>query len=89
MEDGGWVNNDWMPQVITKFGDYSMYQLLASPHDAGLLRAGGHLKEYNPLSAMYKRRMEDGGQMAMGGDFKVLDCRYAENTSYNIWLVQE
>lgn len=65
MEDGGWVSNDWQPQVITKFGDYNMNELLAPPHDADMLRAGGHLKEYTPPSAraMYTGKMDDGGVM--------------------------
>ena len=78
-EDGGWVSNDWMPQTITKFGDYNMKELLAPPHDADMLRAGGHLKEYTPPSAraMYTGRdlpyqMEYGGQMAMGGELQTL-----------------
>jgi hypothetical protein len=92
-EDGGWVSNDWMPQTITKFGDYSMKELLAPPHDADMLRAGGHLKEYTPPSAraMYTGRdlpyqMANGGQMAMGGDLKVLDGGYAETISYNPFM---
>jgi hypothetical protein len=68
MEDGGWVSNDWMPQTITKFGDYSMDQLLAPPHDADMLRSGGHLAQvgYTAPSAraMYTgRTMDDGGMM--------------------------
>lgn len=51
MKDGGWVSNDWQPQTFTKFGDYSAKELLAPPHDADMLRAGGHLKEYTPPSA--------------------------------------
>ena len=66
-EDGGWVSNDWMPQTITKFGDYSMDQLLAPPKDADMLRSGGHLAQvpYTPPSAraMYTGRMDDGGVM--------------------------
>jgi hypothetical protein len=92
-EDGGWISNDWMPQTITKFGDYNMKELLAPPHDADMLRAGGHLQEYTPPSAraMYTGRdlpyqMENGGQMAMGGDLKVLDGGYAETISYNPFM---
>ena len=66
-EDGGWVSNDWLPQTITKFGDYSMDQLLAPPKDADMLRSGGHLAQvsYTPPSAraMYTGRMDDGGVM--------------------------
>ena len=91
-EDGGWVSNDWMPQTITKFGDYNMKELLAPPHDADMLRAGGHLKEYTPPNAraMYTGRdlpyqMANGGQMAMGGDLEVHRGK-AETMSYNPFL---
>jgi hypothetical protein len=66
LEDGGWVSNDWMPQVITKFGEYDVKDLLKPPHDADMLRAGGHLKEYTPPSAraMFTgKTMDDGGIM--------------------------
>ena len=72
MEDGGWVSNDWQPQTIATFGDYSVGQLLQPPHDADMLRAGGHLRQldYTPPSAaaMYTGRpdmprMEGGGRM--------------------------
>jgi hypothetical protein len=58
-----------------------------------MLRAGGHLKEYTPPSAraMYTGRdlpyqMENGGNMALGGDLKVLDGGYAETISYNPFM---
>ena len=67
MEDGGWVSNDWMPQTITKFGEYNMNELLAPPNDADMLRSGGHLAQvgYTAPSAraMYTGRMDDGGVM--------------------------
>jgi hypothetical protein len=67
MEDGGWVSNDWMPQVITTFGEHKMSDLLKPPHDADMLRSGGHLAQvrYTPPSAaaMYTGRMDDGGIM--------------------------
>jgi hypothetical protein len=94
MEDGGWVSNDWMPQTITKFGDYSMDQLLAPPHDADMLRSGGHLAQVDYTApsarAMYTGRdlpyqMEHGGQMAMGGDLQVHRGE-AETLSYNPFL---
>jgi hypothetical protein len=92
MENGGYMNPEYNPQVIAKFGDYSMDQLLAPPHDADMLRAGGHLKEYTPPSAraMYTGRdlpyqMQNGGQMAMGGDLEVHRGE-AETMSYNPFL---
>ena len=88
MEDGGWVSNDWQPQVIATFGEHKLKDLLQPPHDADMLRAGGHLKEYTPPSAeaMFTgRRMEYGGEMAMGGDLRVHRGE-AETLSYNPFL---
>jgi hypothetical protein len=92
MENGGYMNPEYNPQVIAKFGDYDVDQLFAPPHDADMLRAGGHLKEYTPPSAeaMYTGRdlpyqMENGGQMAMGGDLTVHRGE-AETMSYNPYL---
>ena len=84
-EDGGWMNPEYNPQMIAKFGDYSMKQLLQPPHDADMLRAGGHLKEYTPPSAAAMQTYEDGGYMAMGGDLQVHRGK-AEPISYNPFL---
>lgn len=89
MEDGGWVSNHWMPQTITKFGEYNVKDLLKPPYDADMLRAGGHLAQvdYTPASqeAMYTGRAEYGTQMAMGGDLEVHRGE-AETMSYNPFL---
>ena len=87
-EEGGWVSHDWQPQVIAKFGENRVSDLLKPPHDADMLRAGGHLKYYTPpsLEAMNTDRAEYGAQMAMGGDLKVLDGGYAETISYNPYM---
>ena len=52
MEDGGkvgdeykWVSHTWQPQTIAKFGDYDVKDLLKPPHDADMLRSGGHLAQ--------------------------------------------
>ena len=45
LEHGGWVSNDWQPQTFTKFGEYSAKDLLKPPHDADMLRSGGHLAQ--------------------------------------------
>jgi hypothetical protein len=67
-----WVSNGWQPQVIAKFGEYNVKDLLKPPHDADMLRAGGHLKEYTPPSAeaMFTGKpalkpltMDNGGRM--------------------------
>jgi len=74
MERGGYVSNDWMPQVIATFGEHKLKDLLKPPHDADMLRAGGHLKYYTPPSAeaMNTGRAEFGAeiQTLWGGDIK-------------------
>lgn len=92
-----WVSHTWQPQTITKFGEYNVKDLLKPPTDADMLRSGGHLKDeyYTPPSAeaMFTGRpelkpltMEQGGQMAMGGDLQILEGGKAETISYNPFL---
>ena len=45
LEHGGWVSHDWQPQVFAKFGEYDAKDLLKPPHDADMLRAGGHIAQ--------------------------------------------
>jgi hypothetical protein len=69
MKDGGWVSNDWQPQVITHFGDMNVSQVHNFAHQGmDSLRAGGHLKEYTPPSeaAMSTERPS----MALGGELQ-------------------
>jgi hypothetical protein len=80
MEDGGWVSNDWQPQVIATFGEHKMKDLLKPPHDAQMLRAGGHLKEYTPPS---QRAMET---FDMGGELETHWGGYMEPMSQNPYL---
>jgi hypothetical protein len=72
-EEGGWVSHNWQPQVIATFGEHKLKDLLKPPHDADMLRAGGHLKYYTPPSAeaMNTGKAEYGSQMAFGGDVRV------------------
>ena len=90
MENGGWVSHDWQPQTITTFGEHKLSDLLRPPHDADMLRAGGHLKEYTAPSAeaMFTGRpgmprAQYGTQMAMGGELEVGDGGRFETMSYN------
>jgi len=96
MEDGGWVSNEWQPQVIAKFGEHDVKDLLKPPYDADMLRSGGHLAQVGytapSAEAMFTGRpelkpltMEYGGQMAMGGDLQVHRGK-AETMSYNPYL---
>ena len=90
-EEGGYMNPEYNPQVITNFGEYSMDQLLAPPNDADMLRAGGHLKEYTPPSerAMFtgKQFMKNGGQTsALNGQLKTTwggDVETVSNNPYD------
>jgi hypothetical protein len=101
MEQGGkvdvgdeykWVSHTWQPQTFTKFGEYSAKDLLKPPHDADMLRSGGHLAQvgYTAPSeeALYTGRpnmpnAQNGVQMAMGGDLEVGDGGRLETLSYN------
>ena len=80
MEDGGWVSNDWQPQVIASFGEHKLKDLLKPPYDADMLRAGGHLKEYTPPSA---RAMET---FQMGGELQTHWGGYTEPVAENPYL---
>jgi len=83
MEHGGelkYLSREWQPQVITKFGEYDMKDLLKAPKDADMLRAGGHLKSYTPPS---ERAMQT---YAMGGELQTHWGGYAEPISENPYL---
>jgi len=80
MEDGGWVSHDWLPQVITNFGEHSMRSLMRPDPTMDTLRAGGHLQRYTPPS-------EEAMQTyAMGGDLKTHWGGHAETMSQNPYL---
>lgn len=89
-EDGGttspyaWVSHTWQPQKIVSFGGHNLKDLLKPPHDADMLRAGGHLKAYTPPSerAMSTERPI----MQMGGELQTHWGGYAEPMSYNPFL---
>jgi hypothetical protein len=92
MKDGGYMNPEYNPQVIAKFGDYSVKDLFQPPHDADMLRSGGHLAQVGytapSAAAMFTGRSnmpyaEYGTQMAMGGELEVGDGGRLETLSYN------
>lgn len=85
MEDGGNVN----PQIISKFGDYSLEELLTADPTMDTLRAGGHLKEYTSPSARALQTYEEGGyipEMEVGGELQTHWGGYAEPISRNPYL---
>jgi hypothetical protein len=79
-QDGGWVSHDWQPQVIASFGEHKMEDLLKPPHDADMLRAGGHLKSYTPPSAEAMETFD------MGGELETHWGGYMEPMSQNPYL---
>ena len=103
MEQGGkvdvgneykWVSHTWQPQTITKFGEHNVKDLLKPPHDADMLRSGGHFAQVGytapSAAAMFTGRpelkpltMEQGGKMALGGELQIGEGGYAETLSYN------
>lgn len=81
MEDGGYVSNDWNPQVIAKFGDHSPEDVYDFAHEGmKSLRAGGHLRAYTPPS---ERAMES---YAMGGELQTHWGGHMEEMSENPYL---
>ena len=89
-ENGGqtspykWVSHTWQPQVIASFGGHNLKDLLKPPHDADMLRAGGHLKAYTPPSAA--AMSTERPIMQMGGELQTHWGGYAEPMSYNPYL---
>lgn len=81
MEDGGYVSNDWNPQVIAKFGDHSPEDIYKFAHEGmKTLRAGGHLRAYRDPS---EEAMES---YAMGGELKTHWGGHMEEMSENPYL---
>jgi hypothetical protein len=77
MKDGGYMNPEYNPQVITMFGDHTAEDFADYAHK---YRAGGHLKSYTPPS---ERAMET---YAMGGQLKTHWGGKAETMSYNPYM---
>jgi len=66
MKDGGYVSNDWTPQLITKFGDHTAKDYYDYAHeDMPSYRSGGHLKdlEYTPVSESGLKTYQTGGEL--------------------------
>ena len=81
MEDGGWMNPEYNPQVIAKFGDHTAQDYYNAGHEGmDSLRSGGHLTNYTAPS---ERAMET---YALGGELKTLWGGHAEPISHNPYL---
>lgn len=79
MRNGGYMNPEYNPQVITMFGDVNDQDFADYAHK-DQFRAGGHLKAYTPPS---ERAMET---YAMGGEVETTWGGYAEPISHNPYL---
>jgi len=78
MKEGGQLTN---PQLITRFGELDQQDFYDYAHEGmDSLRAGGHLREYTPIS---NRGME---QYAMGGEVKTTWGGHAETISRNPYM---
>ncbi len=80
MEDGGWVSHDWQPQVIAKFGDYDLKDLLKPDPTMDTLRTGGSIRNN------YMGYDENMSMMQMGGELETHWGGEAEPISYNPYL---
>jgi hypothetical protein len=73
-EEGGWVSNDWMPQVITQFGEHKVSDLLRPDPMMDTLRTGGHISQ---------NRMYPQDRYALGGELKTTWGGHTETISRN------
>ena len=78
MEQGGYISHNWQPQVITKFGEYNMDELLKPDPTMDTLRTGGNIRN-NYMGEDEQQRMS----MAMGGELQTHWGGDAEVVSYN------
>jgi hypothetical protein len=83
-EDGGYMNPEYNPQVITMFGDVNDQDFADYAHKHEF-RAGGHLKSYTSPSARAMKTYEDGGEAndyELGG-VSIESGGYLEPISWN------
>lgn len=86
MEDGGYVNPEYNPQLITMFGDHDAEDFADY---ANKFRAGGHLKAYTAPSERAMETYEEGGDIqsyALGGELQTHWGGGAETLSQNPYL---
>ena len=88
-EEGGWVSHDWQPQVIASFGEHKLKDLLSPPHDADMLRAGGHLRDYTPPSDRAMEIYKNGGEVrrsALNGEVQTTWGGGIKTLSHNPYM---
>jgi hypothetical protein len=79
-EEGGWMSNDWVPQVISQFDGVPIKSLLTKDPMMDTLRTGGHITQNN----MYPQ-----DRYALGGELKTLWGGKAKVVSHNEFLNNE
>ena len=79
-EEGGWMSNDWVPQVISQFDGVPIRSLLTKDPMMDTLRTGGHITQNN----MYPQ-----DRYALGGELKTLWGGKAKVVSHNEFLNNE
>ncbi len=87
-EEGGYMNPEYNPQVITMFGDHNAQDFADYAHK-DQYRAGGHLKAYTPPSDRAMEIYEDGGGIkshGLGGELQIHWGGGAETISHNPYL---
>ena len=85
-EDGGYMNPEYNPQVITMFGDHNAQDFADY---ADKFRAGGHLQSYTPPSERAMETYRDGGGVkshGLGGELQTHWGGGAETISQNPYL---
>jgi hypothetical protein len=85
-EDGGYMNPEYNPQVITMFGDHNADDFADY---ANKFRAGGHLKSYTDPSERAMETYEDGGRIksyGLGGELQTHWGGGVETISHNPYL---
>jgi hypothetical protein len=83
-KNGGWVSNDWQPQVIAKFGELDAQDYADFAHK-DQYRAGGHLKNYTAPSERAMETYAMGGTVNSDqvGDVTIESGGYLEPISWN------
>ena len=87
-ENGGYMNPEYNPQVITMFGDVDEQDFADFAHKDEF-RAGGHLKAYREPSERAMQTYENGGGVksyGLGGELQTHWGGGAETMSYNPYL---
>jgi hypothetical protein len=87
-EEGGYMNPEYNPQVITMFGDVNDQDFADFAHKHEF-RAGGHLKSYTPPSARAMETYEDGGEVrrsALNGEVQTTWGGGVKTLSHNPYM---